>query len=136
MIDVLDVESLSAQFDVSEIAETATNSNAMLTIERSNTDIGDAEIVHLASEDSRLVLPETVTIPAGQPSIAVPVLIADDQLSQRPDLSTIYVTADAYHSGTAALRLIDDEIPYFQNPSNRHDVDGNGNVTIFKTFAN
>ena len=67
-------------------------------------------VVHLASSNpSRLGVPETVTIPAGQTSAAIEITVLDNTLLDGLESIAVTATAADYVAGTAALTVHDDE---------------------------
>jgi hypothetical protein len=80
-IDVTDAESIRLSASVNRFAENAGAGASVITVSRSNTDLGQSVTVRLVSSDaSELTVPETVVIPAGQQSTTVGVSAVDDNL--------------------------------------------------------
>jgi hypothetical protein len=66
--------------------------------------------VSLASSDpTRLTVPATETIPAGQTLISLPITIIDTGLLNGPEAVTITVSASGYTSGAGTMTVHDDE---------------------------
>jgi hypothetical protein len=99
-------------------------------VRRSNTDTAETLVVSIAGgNSSELDVPASVTIPANQQQVTVALLPINDN-DPEPNLTLTYTfTADGYELATAALDLLDDEPPLFQNPISRFDVNNNGDVT-------
>lgn len=125
---VRDREHLAASLNRSELIEN--RSAASLTITRSNTDNGDPLQVALeASPAAQLTLPSSIVIPAGQPSVVVPITAADDSLPEPPQSILLRASADGYQNGETTLTLLDDERPRYQNPIDRFDVNADAKVS-------
>jgi hypothetical protein len=126
---VTDLESLTASFASSEIREDAT-SPVNLIVRRSNID-GDQELVVNVSggNSSELDVPNTVTIPANQQEVSVPVTPINED-DPEPTMTLSYsFSAAAYLNVSAEIDLIDDEPPLFQNARSQYDVNDSGEVT-------
>ncbi|QDS87093.1 hypothetical protein EC9_12690 [Rosistilla ulvae] len=127
---VKDVESIIASLNVSEIAEDELAAGMALTVRRSNTDTQTSMIVQVAGDPSgSLGIGSTVTIPAGQQQVVIPLAGEDDTLQQGPRTFELSFTADAYLSGAAELLIRDDEPAFYQNPDNPLDVNGDTFIT-------
>ena len=90
--------------------------------------------VSLASSDpSRLSVPATVVIPAGQVSAPVPVTIIDDGLLNGPEAVSITASATGYAAGTATTTVHDNETATLSVtlPATAHETAGTiiGTVT-------
>ena len=120
--NVLDVETIDAVFASETVLEDA---NTTLRITRSNTDGTAPLTVNLSGgNQGRIPLPTTVEIPAGQQSVTVPIVPADNS-NPEPTLELSYTIAAAgYPSTQARISLLDDEPPLFQNQDDPLDVDG------------
>src|SRR5206468_3922720 len=67
-------------------------------------------VVTLASSDpSRLSVPATVTIPAGQTSVSVPLTILDNNLLDGLEGVTVTATAATYSTGSGTVNVHDNE---------------------------
>ncbi len=101
-----------------------------LIVRRSNTD-GDQDLVVNVSggNTSELNVPSTLTIPANQQEVSVPITpVNEDDAELKMTLSYSF-SAAAYQGDSAEIDLIDDEPPLFQNSSSRYDVNNSGMVT-------
>ena len=101
-----------------------------------NTDL----VVNLASSDtSRAAVPASLTIPAGQTSIPLPITIVDDGLLDGPETVTITATsASSLASGTTAtIRVHDNETATLTMslPSGAHETAGTITGTITASAA-
>ena len=66
--------------------------------------------VNLTSSDpTRLAVPATETIPAGQTLISLPITIIDDGLLDGPEAVTVTASASGYTTGTCTMTVHDDE---------------------------
>ncbi len=107
-IDVSDAETFSISFDKSSISENG--GTAIGTVIRSNTDIAQAIVVFLTSNDpSEATVPSSVTIPAGQASATFAVTAVDDNLLDGDQLLTITASAAKYLNGTSTITIADSE---------------------------
>ncbi|QDV67282.1 hypothetical protein Poly24_09750 [Rosistilla carotiformis] len=127
---VNDVESIIASLNVSEISEDELAGGLALTVRRSNTDTQSAIVVQVSGDPSgTLGIGSTVTIPAGQQQVVVPLTGEDDTLQQGPRTLKLNFTTDLYLAATTELLVRDDEPAFYQNPDNRWDVNGDTFVT-------
>jgi len=128
MISVTDRETLTAVFSSPAVREDAAPDTFFLRITRSNTDRVPLVLTIIGNVPTEITFPTTVTIPADSDFIRIPVLPINDTDAERP-LDLVYtITAPGYGSVQANLRLNDDEPPKFQNPLNRFNADGRGDV--------
>jgi len=86
-----------------------------------NTGSGQALTVTLTSDKpAKVVVPETVTIPAGKDSASFPIQALDDGIPQNPENIGLTATASDHNSGTALLSITDvrkpDLVVDFLNP--------------------
>lgn len=127
---VADHEFLEASFNQDSVREDAAVDALRLTIARSNTDVASALEVSVSGGDpGQLDVPATVTIPAGEQEVELALTPTDDELPEAPDPLTFTFVAGGYTEATAAVTVVDDEPPLFQNPDNRFDVNDNQQVT-------
>ena len=83
---------------------------AMVTVTRSNSDIGQPLVVQLSSDDpSQLTVPSSVTVPANQSAATVSVLPVDDDLLDGLQTVRISAAAGGYQNGSIQLRVADAE---------------------------
>jgi len=96
-----------------------------LTVERINAPIDQPlEINVIGDGDGELVLPATITIPAGRSEYTFALVPIDDSDPERDRDFTFTFQAGGFASASVVVRLLDDEPPLFQNSSDRHDVVG------------
>jgi hypothetical protein len=110
---VLDVDrpSLTVVLAAGQIAEGATSPATTGTVTR-NTPATQALVVTLGSSDpTRLRLPATVTIAAGQLSATFSVDAPDDGLIDGTESVTVYATAPGFSGGSAAVAVADPDVP-------------------------
>lgn len=101
---------LTISADKSSIPEDAGPSAATLTVQRAGFDTSVALLVTLASSDTtEAKLPASVTIPAGQSSITVPVEAVDDTLLDGIVRVSLTATAGSVTSNALALDVLDRE---------------------------
>lgn len=128
-LEVRDAEQISVELLDEPLVENAGADGARLRVRRSNTDIETALEVKLTGLDPDLfVAPEPVVIPTGSTSVIVRLIPRDDDIPEPPQFSLLTFEADGYAGDTLGITLFDDEPPYFQNPQQRLDVDGDGRV--------
>ncbi|MCC6508139.1 MAG: hypothetical protein IT423_03475, partial [Pirellulaceae bacterium] len=107
-LTVTDAESLQVTINVPAISESG--GTAIGTVTRSNTDVGAAIQVQLASNDlTEATVPATVTIPAGQASTTFTITAVDDALLDGKQTVTISASATGYASGTRTVDVLDSE---------------------------
>jgi hypothetical protein len=126
-IDVLvtDHETLDASLNSNTVREDSAQDALRLTVSRSNSDTSPELVTTVTGATlSRLTVPATITIPAGQPSVTVNLTPINNGLQQVPTQLTFTVTATGYIQDLVSVTVLDDEPPKFQNPANRFDVDG------------
>ncbi|MGB7347808.1 MAG: hypothetical protein WBD20_26525 [Pirellulaceae bacterium] len=128
-INVNDAESLAATFVGGNIIEADTTS-VVLRITRSNTNIDDPLTVTITGGlPGQLTHERPAVINAGQQSVSLSLTpVQDDQPELTKTLNYVF-TATGYSSATASVDVLDDEPPKFQNPVNRFNADGLGDVT-------
>ncbi|MFT3787559.1 MAG: pre-peptidase C-terminal domain-containing protein [Tepidisphaeraceae bacterium] len=80
-----------------------------ITITASTAPSSDVTINLASSNPSRLTVPATVLLPAGQTSVTVPIEIIDDAMLNGPESISISANATGYFAGGHAVRLHDNE---------------------------
>jgi hypothetical protein len=94
------------------------------TVSRVSPDLSAALIVNVTSSDeTAAVVPDTVTILAGQASAVFTVTGVDDSVSDGVQRAVITVAAPGYLADAKEILVADDERPY-QNPREPLDVEG------------
>lgn len=110
-ITVLDDDSpsLLVSTNVASLAEGSAD-KAIVTIKR-NTGTTGTLTVSLTSDDPRISVPSTITIPAGQESISIEVKAVGNKVTC--DTKTVIITAksDNYADGTCWIRVVDETLP-------------------------
>ena len=108
-VDVLDYEPLEVHVSVGNLSEQS--KSASVTVSRRNLDNNQTLTVQLTSSDSsELLVPSTVTIPAGQNSVTATVLTVDDTLLDGPQTVIVAAQASGYISGLATIVVDDSEM--------------------------
>ncbi|MBK8039541.1 MAG: S8 family serine peptidase [Verrucomicrobiaceae bacterium] len=97
---------LSLTPSAASLPETAATSSMTLTL---NAARASDLTVSLLSTHPSVLLPASVTIPAGQTSLAVPFSLADDSVFNGPRLVTLRARADGLDEGSASFTMLDDE---------------------------
>ncbi len=81
-----------------------------MTIRRENSDIGMPITFNLSSSDpSEVVTPSSVTIPAGEAEVIVPLDIVDDTLLDGNQSVSITVSGGAYEASSLQLLVQDSD---------------------------
>lgn len=107
-LDVMDVESLALSIDVSIITEKGQPATA--TITRSNSDNTESLVVSLLTTDStQLVMPQSITIPAGQQSVSFAIEAAADRLLDGTQIVLVEARAAGYETDVVTLSIADNE---------------------------
>ena len=107
-IAVTDNETLALSLSVSTISENG--GSALATITRTNSNLGQAIIVSLASSDTtEATVPATVIIPAGQSSATFIISAVDDLLLDGTQRVTLTASSDGYISTEHAIDVTDHE---------------------------
>ena len=110
-ITVLDDDSpaLLVSTSIASLSE-GSDDEATITIKRNTSPTG-ALTVSLTSNDSRIVLPATVTIPNGQQSVTVKVKALANSITKDTKTVVITATASGYTNGTCWLQVADETLP-------------------------
>jgi len=95
----------------SRLLEGQAESNTRLTLTRSGYRSQAQSFDLSGSGDSRLTLPTSITIPAGQSSVIVPLAVADDQQLNADSLFSLTVSGANYEPVVCQLTIVDDEYP-------------------------
>lgn len=104
-----DVPSLLVSTSVASLSE-GSDDEATVTIKRNTTPAG-ALTVNLESNDSRITVPATVTIPAGQQSVTVKVKATANAITKDTKTVVITATANDYTKGTCWIQVVDETLP-------------------------
>jgi hypothetical protein len=109
-IEVTDYETISGLVNQNIVNENAGTGVLTWTISRSNTDRSQPLIVQLSSSDtSELVVPATVTIPAGAADAVVPVTVEDDAILDGTIVVQLLASATGYRSDANSVSVLDIE---------------------------
>lgn len=128
-ITVRDAESLFAEPIVASVFENAGSDSIGLRIRRSNTDVELPLTVNISGNDSSLAESITsVTIGSGQQQVELYLDAVDDDYPELSKTLTLLFSAVGYSGASASVSILDNEPPKFQNPINRLDVSGDGQV--------
>lgn len=129
LLSVTDRETITAAFTSPTIREDAEVGSFFLTVTRSNTDIAAPLTISISGNvPSEITVPATATIPGGSHLVRIPVQPINDNDPER-SLELVYrIGAAGYNEVFSNLTLLDDEPPKFQNPLNRFNADGKGDV--------
>ena len=100
----LDAPTLTSSVSVGSIREDAGQNAAHFTVTRNTVCVDQPVLVHLQSSDtSEVVVPATVTIPANQNSVTVPVHAVDDFVDDGNQTVTISATAEGYVATSSSI---------------------------------
>ena len=126
---VQDHETLSVNMTASSVVEDQP-STVFLNISRSITSgLGVLRINVSGGDADQLDLAPVLVIPRDSQSVRVPLTPIDDTDVEAPLNLSYSFSAEGYIGDTADVRLLDDEPPKFQNPTDPFDVDGSNEVT-------
>jgi len=75
------------------------------------------------SVSNRLQIPATVTIPAGQTQVSVPVSVINNTFSENDQIVIVRATGTGYFPSSLTIRVLDDDRSAWTNPDNIFDVD-------------
>jgi cyclophilin family peptidyl-prolyl cis-trans isomerase len=100
---------LAVTADATSVPENST-SGLQLTITRNGVPTTDPLTVNLLSNNPRLTIPATVTIPAGSTSTTVAATPVNDAFDDNDALAQITASATAFTSGTLSLNVVEDDI--------------------------
>ena len=122
--------SLNVALTPSTVTEGDAPGNATLTISPAPT---TATVVNLSSSDSSSAsVPATVTIPAGQSTVAFPVTVGDDTLLNGMRSVVITASTSGYTSGSATLVVNDNDTATLalSAPASVSENAGSGQATV------
>jgi hypothetical protein len=122
-IVVKDAENILAAVSADSVVE-GSSGDVSVTLSRSNSDIGQAQEVLISGDRSNAGLATVIEIPAGQPSITIPLSPADDDIHELTEMLRVVFQATGYQGSEIEVDLLDDEPPLFQNQVDRFDVIG------------
>ena len=110
-ITVLDNDSpsLLVSTNIASLSE-GSDEEATVTIKRNTSPTG-ALTVNLSSDDSRIALPSSVTIPDGQQSVTVKVKATANSTTKDTKTVVITASANAYTQGTCWIQVVDETLP-------------------------
>ncbi|MEI6539571.1 MAG: proprotein convertase P-domain-containing protein, partial [Planctomycetota bacterium] len=109
---VLDQERLTFTVSPAKVSEAAGVAASTGTLTRWNTDISAALTVDVSSSDmSELIVPMTVTIPAGQSTVTFPIDAVDDTTVDGDQSVVITVSAAAYGVDKSQTIIVEDFEP-------------------------
>ncbi len=110
-VTVNDHEQLAISVAPNSFSETAGTGAGIGTVQRNNTDIDQALTVYLQSADeSKVRVPDAVTIPAGQASAAFSVQAVDDLLADGDHVVELAATASGYVDGTSEVTVENNDL--------------------------
>jgi hypothetical protein len=128
-VTVTATETLTASFNASEVSEDSLG-GVDLTLVRGDADTSSPLVVTVGGGPSgQLNIPSSITIPADQSEHTISVLPVNDSQAELAKQLSFTFTATNHETATAAISVLDDEPPLFQNPNDRHDVAGNDGAT-------
>ena len=109
-VEVLDHETLTLVFDMTELVENQGPGVAMGTVSRSNTDSQlPLTVVITSSDTTELLTPQTVIIPADQASVTFPIDAVDDTLLDGLQLVTVQAGQSGYQTDQVEFEVADHE---------------------------
>ncbi len=88
---------------VSSIAENASNPTILGTISRNGPTSQPLTVTLTSSNPAQFTVPTTVTIPAGQVSAPVSIVVLDDGIVDANQADTITASASGFQNGSAAI---------------------------------
>ena len=123
-LDVTDHEPLSLSLEAASVMEH--NGGISATVSRHSADTDDPLVVSIASSPSdQLILPENVTIPAGESSVDFTISAASDGVPDGTQTVEIIASATGYADIMASLEVTDNPFPWHFAPLPR-DVNTDG----------
>ncbi len=100
-----------AYFAIDNVVLAEETSAPTATVSRNTADLSEPLEVTLSSDDqSEILVPRRVTIPAGAASVDVPLTVYDDGLFDGDQRVSLHAQADGYESGETALTVVDDDL--------------------------
>jgi len=117
---------LSLSVNPGTISETAGAGAATGTISRNTTSIAPL-VINLTSNNSKIIVPQTVTIPAGSLSATFPIDVVDNLLVDGDVTVTITATTFGFSTATAPITVQDNDVPTLTlsvNPSTFSEAAG------------
>lgn len=101
--------SLAINAAATTIAENST-SGLLLTVTRSGVPLSAPLTVNLLSNNPRLTVPATVTIPADTASATVSAVPVNDAFDDNDVLAQITATAETFTAGTLSVTVVEDDV--------------------------
>lgn len=87
-------------------------------------------VVTLSCSDSRLSIPETVTIPAGQSSVDFTATVIDNDIVDDGATATVTAAATGMNEATAILTIVDNETPALTLAAAAREITEGESVTL------
>ena len=106
------------------IIEESTDTRVMAKLNRSGSWLAAETFNITATADSRIAIPATVTIPAGQSGTIFYIELKDDDILQDNDstMITLSVTGNDYPAANQKLPIVDNELPTLSVSSSKTDI--------------
>lgn len=106
------------------IIEEGTDTRVMAKLNRSGSWLAAETFNITATADSRIAIPATVTIPAGQSGTIFYIELKDDDILQDNDstMITLSVTGNDYPAANQKLTIVDNELPALSVSSSKTDI--------------
>ncbi|MFN3190596.1 MAG: dockerin type I domain-containing protein [Aureliella sp.] len=121
-VSVLDDDQaeLTLTIDEAEVAEA--DGSSRVTVTRNAGGVSDLVVTLLASPDSRISLPEEITIPAGVSSATFQMTAVDDFIVTGDTVISVSASADGFFDGTDVVTILEDDSWSWTNTRDRYDV--------------
>jgi len=107
----INTPALSVSVNANSVNENATNHAATATITTNDPSDTPLVVTLLSNTTGKLTVPATVTIPAGQTSVTVPLTVIQDYQIDGNANVTITATAAGFADGTAIINVVDTNLP-------------------------
>ncbi len=128
-----DVASLSLVFDATEIAESG---ETMATVSRNTPATGPLAVTLVSSDPERVLVPASVTIPAGNFSTTFPVTSIDDSIAAGGAGVSITANASQHLEAQSTLTVNDDETPMLTFVVDATEIGEADGITIGRVTRN
>ncbi len=105
------VPTLAVALNRDSVNETDTNPATYGTVTRNTSTTGPLTVSLLSSDNNKLTVPATVTIPAGTTSATFPVTVINDEKIDGDETVTITASSSGFQSNSDSAVVIDDNAP-------------------------
>ncbi len=129
-IVVTDHELINVTLDRTQLTESSANRSAQAQVTIPGVaPAGGIQIAIQSTPSNQLIVPATITIPAGSRSASFEVQAKNDFLVEGNHTAQLSLSANGLIPAAVDIAIIDDDLPLWQNPSQRFDVNDDGAIS-------